>query len=223
MYSMTVTGAAYTAGAEDDFSLIQEVNSFCTRLYSTWHLRSYPRGQQFLSSFLSSLHYRSSSTCWSSRVELGRTSLWRPSIHGFDDEAQDGLSLGVHGTLPLDTVLLKCFFELAPVDALQEGLREFALDVLGPWSKPSLARWPLSLLRFGHKKSRGPFARLHQRFVVLLEQRAEGGRLQLADLQIVFQGQTGQNEQHLLLCVWVRLPLCTSRRFVLCDLRLRRS
>ena len=59
-----------------------------------------------------------------------------------------------------------------------------------------LARRSLSLLRFGHKKSRGPFARLHQRFVVLHEQRAEGGRLQLADLQIVFQGQTGQNEQH---------------------------
>ena len=35
--------------------------------------------------------------------------VWRPRFHGFDDEAQDGLSLGVHGTLPLDPALLKCF------------------------------------------------------------------------------------------------------------------
>ena len=46
-----------------------------------------------------------------------------PRIHGFDDEAQDGLSLGVHGTMPLDPVLLKCFFELAPRDAMQKSIR----------------------------------------------------------------------------------------------------
>ena len=44
-----------------------------------------------------------------------------PRFHGFGDEAQDGLSLAVHGTLPLDPVLLKCFFELASVDALQKS------------------------------------------------------------------------------------------------------
>ena len=38
------------------------------------------------------------------------------------------------------------------------------------------------------------------------QQSAEGCRLQLANPQTVFQGQAGQNEQHLLLCVWVRLP-----------------
>ena len=46
-----------------------------------------------------------------------------PRFHGFDDEAQGGLSLGVHGTLPIDPVHLKCFFELALVDALQKSLR----------------------------------------------------------------------------------------------------
>ena len=45
-----------------------------------------------------------------------------------------------------------------------------------------LAHWPLSFLRFGHEESRGRFARLHLRFVVQHKRRAEGGRLQLADL-----------------------------------------
>ena len=137
-----------------------------------------------------------------------------PRFRGFDDEAQDTLSLGVHGTLPLDPVLLKCFFELAPADALQKSLPVSSRwmympplsaclpwRVLCPWSKPSyhgrpsvnvrLARWPLSLLRFGHEKSGGRFDRLHQRFVLLHKHRAEGGRLQLENLQIVFQGRTG--------------------------------
>ena len=46
-----------------------------------------------------------------------------PRLHGFGDEAQDGLRPGVHGTLPLDPVLVECFFELAPVDPLQKSLR----------------------------------------------------------------------------------------------------
>ena len=58
-----------------------------------------------------------------SRWSLAELLFGAPRFHGFDDEAQDGLSLGVHGTLPVDPVLLKCFFELAPVDALQKSLR----------------------------------------------------------------------------------------------------
>ena len=66
---MAETGANDTVAAEDDFGLIQEVSSLCPppvsgiQLYNTWHLRSYPGGQQLLSSFPSSLHYRSSSIC----------------------------------------------------------------------------------------------------------------------------------------------------------------
>ena len=92
--------------------------------------------------------------------------------------------------------------------------------VLGPWSWPS--SWPPIHRRPARpevsvppsilpQKARGSCARQHQRFVLLHQQSAEGCRLQLANLQIVFQGQAGQNEQHLLRCVWVRLPLCASR------------
>ena len=45
-----------------------------------------------------------------SRWSLAEFLFGTPRVRGFDDEAQDGLSLGVHGTLPLDPVLLKCFF-----------------------------------------------------------------------------------------------------------------
>ena len=57
------------------------------------------------------------------RWSLAELLFGSPRFHGFDDEAQDGLSPGVHGALALETVLLKCVFELAPVDALQESLR----------------------------------------------------------------------------------------------------
>ena len=46
-----------------------------------------------------------------------------PPHHDLHDEVHDGLDHGVHGALPLEPVLLEVFFELAPVDALQEDLK----------------------------------------------------------------------------------------------------
>ena len=81
-----------------------------------------------------------------------------------------------------------------------------------------LAHRLLSLLRFGHEESRGPFAGVHQRFIVLHEHRAEGGRLQLADLQIVFQGQTDRISS-ICFCVSGFGCSCAPReRFGLCGL-----
>ena len=82
-----------------------------------------------------------------------------------------------------------------------------------------LARRSLSLLRFGHEKSRGLFARLHHRFVLLHKQRAEGRRLQLANLQIVFHMARRNRMSSICFCVSGFGCPCVSRgRFVLCDL-----
>ena len=111
MYSTTGTGAAYTAGAGDDFGRIQEVNSRCPPLLSS-----------VLDCTVLAIFGRSQEVSDCCPPFLSPAYVIDRRTFGFDDEAQDGLSLGVHGKLPLDPVLL-FFFELAPVDALQKSLR----------------------------------------------------------------------------------------------------
>ena len=123
MYSTTGAGAAYTAGAGDDFGSILEVNNRWPPLLSSALDRTvlgiFGRSQEVSDCCLPFL----SPACVIDRrafVGSSRTSpqagawpnfsLAPLAFMGFDDEAQDGLSLGVHGALPLDPVLLKCSF-----------------------------------------------------------------------------------------------------------------
>ena len=104
---MAVTSAADTVGAEDDFGLIQESTA------SVLVCLLYPTVQCLASSVVSKrsaiavllslqlalqivehfLKFANVAPRWS----LAELLLGAPRFHGFDDEAQHGLSLGVYG------------------------------------------------------------------------------------------------------------------------------
>ena len=91
---MAVTGAADTVGAEDDFGLIQGVSSLCPPLSPVPDI--FGRIQE-----VSNCCPPFPPACITDRrayVEVRLAELLFGSLrfHGFDDEAQDGLSLGVH-------------------------------------------------------------------------------------------------------------------------------
>ena len=103
---MAETGADDTAGAEDDFGLIQEVSSLCPPLSPVPDctiLGIFGRVQEVSNCCLPSLQlalqivehmlkFANVAPRWS----LAELLFGSPRFHGFDDEAQDGLSLGVH-------------------------------------------------------------------------------------------------------------------------------
>ena len=77
MYSMAVTGAADTVGAEDDFGLIQEVRSLFSSVVSRRSaiavLLSLQLALQIVENMLKFANV-------APPLELGRTSHWLPSI-----------------------------------------------------------------------------------------------------------------------------------------------
>ena len=96
MYSMAVTSAADTVGAEDDFGFIQEVSSLCPPLSPVPDKRSVIAVLLSLQLALQIVEHTLKFANVAPRWSLAKLLFGSPRFHGFDDEALDGLSLGVH-------------------------------------------------------------------------------------------------------------------------------